>query len=216
MAGRWPFRKLLPLVMTSVQLVLLALSLANQWHLPTSPAELHRRYPPTVPRTASDEGETVSFSPEPREMKTSTLFKVATALSLPAMFCGVMIGLPLVLLGIGGGEAWRIGLSALVGIVMWRQIGRWVDEQRAMSSGIVPFRTRARFALQWILRLLAFCLLGLFILNVAFERRHLTTEAAFLSWTWIVWNCVYLSLSFWGERRESKLARPNTSAVDKA
>jgi len=204
MPGKWTFRKLLPLGMTGIQLVLLSVSLAQKWHMTSNPAELHRKFPPTAQRHSGDQGETVSFGPEPT---TSTLFKVATALSLPAMFCGVIVGLPLLLLlKIEGGEAFWIGISALLGLFMWWRIGRWADEQRSIAHGILPKRHAWRLAGRMLLRILVYSFLALFLLSLVMSHR-LTTESQFLRATWIAWIGGYLLLSFWGERREMRLAQ---------
>ena len=207
MSSAWRFRKMLPLVMTGVQLVLLALSIARTWHLPTNPGELHRKYPPTTPRLNRDEGEVVSFYPDPPVAQTTTVFKVATALSLPAMFCGVFIGIPLILIGVGSGEAWWIGISALLGIALWRQIGRWVDDQRTISLGVAPIRSKWQFAVQSLLRVVAFFILVVFVFSLTFVHHGRSPDTTFLSWAWIAWSGIYLLLSFWGGWRETRLAR---------
>lgn len=208
MAGRLPFRKLLPLVMTSVQLVLLALSLAQQWHLPTSPAELHRKYPPTAPYTEGDEDGTVSFSPQPQDIETTTVFKVAMATNLPAIFCGDFIAVALIPLGVkGGGEALLIAIGALLGFQVWRLIGRWVDEQRAISHGIQSVRSKRRGILRSLLRGLAFLVLCLLTLSLPSLHHYHSAGTIFVVCTGIAWSGVYLLLSIWGEKRETRLAR---------
>lgn len=209
MLRRWGFRRVLPVVMTAVQLGLLFATLAQEWHLPTNPGELHRRYPPTAPTVNSDGTETVNFE-MPREPKTSTLFKVATALSGPAMLCGMILGIPLHLLGLEGGEVLWIVMSAVFGFVMWRQIGRWMDEQWAISRGSLPARSIRHDAPGYFGPIVACFPLALGIYGVTLFH-HRTAESSFIFWTWIAWSGGYVLLSLWGGKREMTLSRANAA-----
>lgn len=209
MAGRWPFRKLLPLVMTSAQLILLAISLAQRRHLPTNPGELHRKYPPTAPHTEGGEG-TVSFSPQPQDIETTTAFKLAMATNLPAIFCGNLLAIPILLFLValqGSGETLVIGIGALLGFGMWRQIGRWIDDQRAISQGVSSTRSKRRDPLRSLLRALAILALSLLAVSLLSLHHYHSAGTIFVVCTGITWSAIYLLLSFWGESRETKLAR---------
>lgn len=207
MPDRWPFRKLLPLVMTSVQMLLLLLSLAQKFHLPTNPAELHRKYPPTAPWVDGVEDGTVTFSPGPEDMRTTTLFKVAMLLSLPAMILGMLIGNPLIAMGLQGGESFWIAMGALMGIWLWSRIGRWADSQREIKVGTVIVRSRFYELRRGLLRALAILLFLAFAFDLTPANHHRTAETVLSASAGIAWSGIYLLLSFWGESRETKLAR---------
>lgn len=196
MISRIRFRVWLPCAVTALMLCLCAISLATR--RPSAK--------PDAPAAKSGE-DTVTFSPSPYP-KTSLLIKAAIVVDAPAIeLGGLVLVIPLLLLGMPGGEVVWIGAGALLTPLIWFPIGRWVDQQiagRLIAPRSWPLlRELGRFGL---CSLSGVCLLaGIFSLTPLYHHR--TSESVFLSAVLVLWCGGYMACSIAGgwrlQRRHS-------------
>ncbi len=142
------FRVLLPLIMTGVQLVLLAASVVvhrEPWVLP-NPPESHAQ-------SQSDcfgEG-CVQFSPMPPEPRAGRILKIAMVVNFPAIFLGAVLHVIVVLIRLPHppGEPTDIGFSVVFVPLIWYRIGRWIDTQSSDENKVNSASTLLGRAVVW-------------------------------------------------------------------
>ena len=108
-----------------------------------------------------------------------------------------------------------IAMTALqLGLSVASLVQRWqlaVDVQRDVSRGIRASRSRLQNTLRLLLRGAAIFLFPLFATVFTRVNHRHAGAAILLACTWLRWSGIYLLLSFWGESRETKLARAKAS-----
>jgi hypothetical protein len=195
------FRVLLPLIMTGVQLGLLAASLVihrEPWVLPDLPESQAQ-----TQADCSGEDCTVSFSPMPPEPRAGRFLKIAMVLNLPAVFLGAVLHIVAVLIHFPdtSGEPTLLGFSAVFVPVIWYRVGRWLDD--LVISGIAAESTKFNAKAVWrmVTRAIVWFLLVLMLLSLLVERHRETDTTMFLQVISILWTGAYLAGGFLGDRR---------------
>ena len=208
------YRVLLPLIMTGVQLGLLAASLVvhrEPWVLP-APSEQQTQ----TQADCSGEG-CVSFSPTP-DPRAGTILKMAMVLNLPAVFFGAFLDAASALIHFPHppGEPALIGFSAVFAPVIWYRVGRWMDD--LAMGGIVGDSTRHSAKAVWtsMSRAMAWFLFAVMLLSLLVERHRETDTTIFLQVVVILWTGAYLAGGFVGDRRRAaRLRAPVVSPLAK-
>ena len=121
--------------------------------------------------------------------------------NLPAWFLGVILHALFRLKD----EASGIGMGALLAPWVWYPIGRWIDQHsgnRRRSRAVGRFEQLRRT----LLRALAWLYLACAILMLLPNYHHRTPDTDFMSCTLLIWCGGYLTASFWGDRRDRRLA----------
>ena len=185
MISRFGFKWILPCVMVALNLCLLGLSIATE---PKPQPVAHVTNP-------SDSSDTVTFSPTPYP-PTSTVFKIAMILSLPAVFVGGIVAsfVP------HSGQTMDIAISTIFVFPLWYRIGRWIDRQRGPARP--PSLVRANF--RSVVRALVGVLLAISLLGLTPANHHRTSESVFGLIALSLWCTGYLVCSQCGGRRERK------------
>jgi hypothetical protein len=157
---------------------------------------------PAAPITKpADSGETVTFSPAPYP-PTSTVFKIAMILSLPAMFVGGIVASFVT----HSGQAMDIAFCTILVFPLWYRIGNWFDRERAPTAPPQP--SPVRDALRGFARAAVGFLLALGIISLTPAYHHRTRETFFFALAYSLWCAGYLACSLWGEQRDNRRARP--------
>jgi len=200
------FRVLLPLIMTAVQLGLLAASLVvhrEPWVLP-APSESQAQ----TQADCSGEDCTVSFTLPP-EPHFGRFLKMAMMLNLPAVLFGVVLDVVAVLIHFPhtAGEPTLLGFSAVFVPVIWYRVGRWLDD--LAIGGIVAESTQFHAKAVWrmVARAIIWFLFAIMLLSLLVERHRETDTTMFLQVIAILWTGAYLAGGFLGDRRRAARLR---------
>jgi hypothetical protein len=200
------FRVLLPLIMTGVQLGLLAASLVvhrEPWVLPAPPE-------PQAQSQADCSGEDcISFSPGPPEPRAGKFLEMAMALNLPAVFLGAVLHIVTVLVHFPhtSGEPTLLGFSAVFVPVIWYRVGKWLDD--LVIGEIVAESTQFNAKAVWriVTRAIVWFLFVLMLLSLLVERHRETDTTMFLQVISMLWTGAYLAGGFLGDRRRAARLR---------
>jgi hypothetical protein len=204
------FRLLLPLVMTGVQLGLLAASLIvhhEPWVLPAPPESQAQAQP-----DCSGEVCSVSFSPNPPEPRLGRILTTAIVLNLPAVFLGSFLHLLAVFIHLPHppGEPTDIAFGAVFVPLIWYRVGRWMDDLAAgriagKLSTVTPKTVWREFA-----RVIAWFLFATLLLSLLVERHRESNGTRFLVVIAILWAGAYLAGGFLGDRQKRARLRAPT------
>jgi hypothetical protein len=206
-ATKHRFRVLLPLIMTGVQVGLLAASLVvhrEPWVL-AAPLESQAQTQPGC----SGEDCTVSFSPASPEPRAGRILMMAMVLNLPAVFLGAFLHIAagLVYSPRSTGEPALLGFSAVFVPVIWYRVGRWMDD--LAMGGIVGESTQLSAKAVWtiVTRAIAWFLFAIMLFSLLVERHRETDTIMFLQVISILWTGAYLAGGFGGDRRRAARLR---------
>jgi len=136
----------------------------------------------------------------PPHPEWSPIFKTEMVLNLPAVFVAIPIG---VLPWGESSDASVIGLTTLLAPFLWFWIGKWAD-RRVGTVTQKPDRPRSHVT-RAILRVLAYCFLGLCALSFIPLNPTPSPESSFFSATLALWLLGYLVCSYWGGRRALRM-----------
>jgi len=187
---------LLPLIMTSLQLGLLAASLIVQrepWVLPVPPVN-------HVESQAECGENCVVFSP-PQEPKVGRIVGLAVLFNFPAIFLGSILDAIAGLFRVPTGEPSLLGFSAMFVPVVWYRIGRWFDNQSI--PGNKSTKARVKSIRTAVARDLVWCLFATLLLSLLIERHHHRGATTFMAAIAVLWAGAYLAVGLWGDHRRS-------------
>lgn len=187
--------------MTGLQLGLLAASLIvhrEPWVLPVPPESKAQSQ-----ADCSGEDCTVTFSPNPPELRAGRILKMAWVANLPAVFLGALLRTVAVLINFPNppGEPTEIAFSVIFVPLIWYRAGRWMDGLSV--GGIVGESTQSRRKVMWtgLARVLVWFLFAVLLLSLLFESHRESIETRFVLVVAIVWAGAYLAGGFMGDRR---------------
>jgi hypothetical protein len=173
------FRMLLPLIMTGVQLGLLAASLIihrEPWVLPAPPE------PQSQSQSECSSENCISFSSGPPEPRAGRFLKMAMMMNLPAVYFGAVLTVVAALIHFPhpSGEPALLGFSAVFVPVIWYRVGRWLDN--LAIGGIVAESTQFNAKAVWrmITRAITWFLFITMLLSLLVERHRETDTTLFL------------------------------------
>lgn len=199
-------RVLLPLIMTSVQLGLLAASLIiprEPWVLAAPPE------PKAISQSDCPSEDCVTFSPGPSEPKAGRILKMAMVVNLPAVFLGAFLAIATALIHIPHppGEPTLLGFSLVFVPLIWYRVGKWADD--SASGGIVRESTQLSLTALWriLARVIVWFLFALMLLSLLVEYHREGETARFLIVISILWTGAYLAGGFLGDRRRAARLR---------
>lgn len=199
-------RLLLPLIMTGVQLALLAVSLIvhrEPWVIATPPVPQSQ-----TPSDCSGEDCTVTFSPSP-EPRAGRILMMAMVINLPAVFLGAVLHIAAALLHFppSTGEPALLGFCAIFVPLIWYRVGRWVDDLATggTAGDSVQFGAKALWTL--VARGLVWFLFAIMLLSLLVERHRETNTTMVLQVISILWTAAYLVGGFVDDRRRAARLR---------
>jgi len=182
MIRRFGFRRLLPLVLTLVQVLLVS---AESEHRVQRPSNILSRTTYRVVNHQEGYGTMTTDSVTSRPLTLA--FKLSIVLNLPAFFVGAL----LVAAFSRGSELSALWASTLFVPVLWFGIGRWLD-------GILGYRVRRlRAPVTWraFWALLATISLLIGIASVTPLDHHVTDDTIWVSSALILWSMLLLVIS---------------------
>lgn len=197
MISRYGFKWILPCVMVVLNVCLFGVSIAYSTgpiigRPPDSPGP---RY--IVSNPDDTETQTASFPPP---LQTSAEFKIALALSMPAVIAGSLLSIFVPHMDC----TLNIGLSTVFVPFLWFAIGKWFDELRSGAAFSVRKALKIGAPGRLLLRAGAgfFFLLSVFGLSTI--DHHRTNESNFFFAVSLIWSCCYIAGSIWTERRSKQ------------
>jgi hypothetical protein len=193
------FRVLLPLIMTAIQLGLLAASLIihrEPWVLfPPPKAQVQSQ------SDCSGANCTVTFEAPP-EPRAGTILKAAMVLNLPAVFLGDLVHIATSVLHVPHfqGEPSLLLFPTLFVPLIWYRVGKWLDDQRSPRQF-----TQQGLKTTWtvVARVAVWCLFGLLLFTFLIERHRQPEATRFLTAVAAVWTGLYLALGLLGDWRRA-------------
>jgi len=195
------FRLLLPVIMTCVQLGLLAACLVihrEPWVLSAPPAL------PTPGSSPCAAENCVSFSPPP-EPRFGRIIRLAMILNLPAVFLGACFEILLAVFRVPTNEATLLASSAIFVPLIWSRIGNWIDAQSEFQT--VSPSTPTKMGSAWAIVARASVWMSFLIMLFAFvvERHREGEPTRFVQAVAIAWTGIYVAVGLWGDwRRPSR------------
>ncbi len=198
------FRVLLPLIMTCVQLGLLAASVIvdrEPWVRP---------YPPesNAQRQSQCSGDNcVSFSPGPHDRGSGRLVNAAMFLNLPAVILGAFLDIGVGLLHVHTNESWLLGFSAVFVPLIWYRVGKWLDDQSTFQSLNQSARRGAKSAWTIVVRVIVWSLFCLLLIAFLVEHQRESEATKFMSAVLFLWMGAYLAGGLLGDWRRRAARR---------
>jgi hypothetical protein len=197
------FRVLLPLIMTAVQLGLLAASLIvprQPWVVPYPP-ESHQQ---SQSQCSGD--NCASLSPSSSHRGVGRLLKVSEVLNFPAVFLAAFLYLGVERLHVHTNESWLLAFTAMFVPLIWYRVGKWIDDQSMFQNQNQSTHLRMKSAWKIVVRVIAWCLLGFGLISSMGSSRDYITAAL------ILWSGAYLAGGLLGDwRRAERVYRMRSS-----
>jgi hypothetical protein len=177
------FRVLLPLIMTAVQLGLLAASLIvprQPWVVP---------YPPESHQSQSQCSgvNCASFSPGSSDRGNGRLVYAAMLLNLPALILAAFLDIGLERLHVHTNESSILAFTAVFVPLIWYRVGKWIDDQSMFQNQNQSTHLRMKSAWKIVVRVVVWCLLGFSLISSMGGNRDYITAAL------ILWTGAYLA-----------------------
>jgi hypothetical protein len=194
------FRVFLPLIMTGVQLGLLAASLIvhhEPWVLSPPP-----RLPAQSQSDCSGDPCTVTFTPAP-EPRFGRLVNVAMLLNLPAVFLGAVLLTVAALAHLPHphGEPSLLGVSAVFVPVIWYRVGKWLDDQSMFQNQSTQVGVKSTWTM--VARAIVWCLFALMLFAFLVERHRESEPTKFVRAVATLWTGAYLAGGLLGDWRRA-------------